>query len=173
MKRLPPLAMNLKEIKELLDLVVEKGFSEFELERSGVRLRLKREVNSAAPSGPPQMNLHYEPVYLPPESPPVAQLSPPPGSEASPAASTDNLHLIKSPIVGTYYEAPSPGAPPFVQVGDVVEAGQTLCIIEAMKLMNEIEAEMAGEIVKCYVTSGQPVEYGETLFSLRSRRKKN
>ena len=172
MKRLPPLAMNLKEIKELLDLVVEKGFSEFELERSGVRIRLKREVNSVTSGGAPQMNLHYEPVYLPPESPPVAQLSPPVG-EAPQAASTDNLHLIKSPIVGTFYEAPNPGAPPFVQVGEVVEAGQTLCIIEAMKLMNEIEADMPGEIVKCYVTSGQPVEYGETLFSLRPRRKKS
>ena len=173
MKRSGPLDMNLKEIRELLDLMVEKGLSEFELERSGVRLRFKREVNSAAPGGTPQTNFHYERVYLPPESPPVAQLSPPGGPEAPTTASADNLHLIKSPIVGTYYEGPSPGAPPFVQVGDVVETGQTLCIIEAMKLMNEIEAEMAGEIVKCYVTGGQPVEYGETLFSLRPRRKKS
>ena len=163
--------MTLKEIKELLDLVVEKGVTEFELERSGVRLRLKRNAGS------PPDDVRFERIYVP-EVAPVARLSPPAaaveasGGAEAPLVQTENLHIVKSPIVGTFYEAPSPGAPPFVQPGDHVETGQALCIIEAMKLMNEIEADMEGEIVKCYVTSGRPVEYGETLFSIRPKRKK-
>lgn len=164
--------MTLKEIKELLDLVVEKGVTEFELERSGVRLKLKRDAGTS----PLPHDVRFERIYVP-EAPPVARLSPPAAAEEVPpraesAAPAENLHLVKSPIVGTFYEAPNPGAPPFVQPGDHVEPGQTLCVIEAMKLMNEIEADMDGEIVKCYVTSGRPVEYGETLFSIRPKRKK-
>ena len=94
-----------------------------------------------------------------------------PKAEEREAAFTDNLHLVKSPIVGTFYEAPSPGAEPFVRVGDTVEVGQIICVIEAMKLMNEIEADVAGEVVKCYVSHAQPVEYGEILFAVRPKRK--
>ena len=169
--------MNLKEIKELLNLVVEKGISEFELERGGARLRIKRGVNSlpegsGADYDAPRASLQYsERIPLPQDSRPVGALPAPPAAERE-AVSAEGLHLVKSPIVGTFYEAPSPGAEPFVRVGDQVEVGQTLCIIEAMKLMNEIESDVAGEIVKCYVTSGQPVEYGETLFAIRPSRKK-
>jgi acetyl-CoA carboxylase biotin carboxyl carrier protein len=102
-----------------------------------------------------------------PQSGATGHLSPP----AEPALQED-LHFIKSPIVGTFYASPNPDAPAFVKPGDVVDAGQVLCIIEAMKLMNEIECDVAGEIVKCYVANSQPVEYGERLFSLRPMRKK-
>ena len=93
-----------------------------------------------------------------------------PAAPAKPAAPPEeDLHVVKSPIVGTYYESPSPGAPPFIKNGDMVEAGQVLCIIEAMKLMNEIESDVAGEIVKRFVNNGQPVEYGQKLFAIRPR----
>ena len=88
-------------------------------------------------------------------------------TSAEPAESSEDLHLVKSPIVGTYYSAPSPSAPPFANVGDEVEVGQALCIIEAMKLMNEIEAELAGEIVRIHPENGQPVQYGDALFTVR------
>jgi acetyl-CoA carboxylase biotin carboxyl carrier protein len=88
---------------------------------------------------------------------------------AAPAAAAEKLHTVKSPIVGTFYESPSPGSPPFVKVGDVVEVGQVLCIVEAMKLMNEIEADAAGEIVERIAVGGQPVEYGQALFSIRAK----
>ena len=169
--------MNLKEIKELLDLVVEKGISELELERGGTRLRIKRAANSLPDSSggayeAPHSHLQYsERVPLPGEPRQPGAL-PAPSVPEREAVSTENLHPVKSPIVGTFYEGPSPGAEPFVRPGDLVEVGQTLCIIEAMKLMNEIESDVAGEIVKCYVTNGQPVEYGETLFAIRPSRKK-
>ncbi len=91
---------------------------------------------------------------------------------ASSASSSDDLHLVKSPIVGTYYGAPSPGAEPFVKVGGFVETGQTLCIVEAMKLMNEIESDTSGEVLRVFVENGQPVEYGQPLFGIRPSRKK-
>lgn len=168
--------MNLKEIKELLDLVVEKGITEFELERGGSRLRIKRGVNSLpeAVGGhePLRPSLQYsERAALPEERGELSALPAAPPAEREPV-STETLHLVKSPIVGTFYEAPAPGAEPFIRVGDSVEVGQTLCIIEAMKLMNEIEADVAGEIVKSYVSNGQPVEYGETLFAIRPSKKK-
>lgn len=162
--------MNLKEIRELIDLITEKGISEFELERSGVRLKISRNPGAHAPH-----------VVLPPsDSRPAAAIPPgavpqppaglpsPPVESAKPApAPGEELEVVRSPIVGTFYEAPTQGAEPFVRVGDRVQPGQVLCIIEAMKLMNELEAEIAGEIVKCYVENGQPVEYGEPLFDIR------
>ena len=167
--------MNLKEIKELLDLVVEKGISELELERGGTRLRIKRGTNSLPDSsGGAHEATHPRVQYserVPLEEPRQPGALPSPSVPEREAVSTD-LHAVKSPIVGTFYEAPSPGAEAFVRAGDLVEVGQTLCIIEAMKLMNEIESDVAGEIVKCYVTNGQPVEYGETLFAIRPSRKK-
>jgi acetyl-CoA carboxylase biotin carboxyl carrier protein len=106
-----------------------------------------------------------DPRQAQPTPPPVA-VPPPP---AEPAAQ-ENLHIVKSPIVGTLYEAPSPGAPPFVKVGDTVEIGQVLCIVEAMKLLNEIESDIAGEIVKKLGTNGQPIEYGQELFAIRPKK---
>ena len=168
--------MNQKEIRELIDYLIEKDIAEFELERGDVKLRVKRggktevqyvpapiphsgiaPVALAAPVAGPAVQA---PVGTHPAAPPAA--APPPESE-------EGLHVVQSPIVGTFYEAPSPGSPPFVKDGDKVENGQVLCIIEAMKLMNEIESDVAGEIVKRFVNNGQPVEYGQKLFAIRPR----
>ena len=156
--------MNLKELRELIEFILEKDIAEFELERGDVKLRLRR---ASAVAGVPA------PLLAPPPAQPAAPASTPPAHGPAAAAAAgreeEGLHVIQSPIVGTYYEAPSPGAPPFVKPGDRVEAGQVLCIIEAMKLMNEIESDVAGEVVKCQVNNGQPVEYGQALFSIRAR----
>ena len=162
--------MNQKELKELIEFLIEKDIAEFELERGDVKVRIKRGVDArvaapaearyvhvAAPTSPP--SVEYSPA-----APVPALASPPP---AKPAAEEAGLHEVKSPIVGTFYEAPSPGAPAFVKTGDVVQVGQVLCIIEAMKLMNEIEADAGGEIVKRLVNNAQPVEYGQVLFLIR------
>jgi acetyl-CoA carboxylase biotin carboxyl carrier protein len=157
--------MNQKELKELIEFLIEKDIAEFELERGDVKVKVKRAGEHAAP--PPHMAfVHHSPAPMA-EAPaaPVAAPAPP----AKAPVKEEELHLVKSPIVGTYYEAPSPGAPPFIKVGDTVEDGQILCIIEAMKLMNEIESDVAGEIVKKLVANGQPVEYGQPLFAIRQK----
>jgi len=149
--------LNLNELKELLELVLEKGITEFELEEKGVRLRIKKGLEPPAP---------VELVEAKPSSPIAAPLVPapnPPGESLEEAG----LTLVRSPMVGTFYRSPEPSAPPFVQEGDRIRAGQVLCIIEAMKLMNEIESEAAGEIVRVLVENGQPVQYGDELFALR------
>lgn len=158
--------MNQKELKELIDFLIEKDISEFELERGDVKVRIKRGMAGHAVSTLP-------PALSPPPPaavPAVPAHGGPVDSPAPAAAPGEDLHLVKSPIVGTFYECPAPGAPPFVKIGDVVEAGQVLCIIEAMKLMNEIESDAAGEIVKKLVNNNQPVEYGQVLFAIRPRR---
>jgi len=168
--------MNQKEIKELIELLVEHDITEFELERGDVKVHVKR-GNSAAPM------IQVAPAM--PAVPPVAAVVAPPVPSASApapptptsaaekkaeeAAAEADLHIVKSPIVGTYYEAPSPGTPPFVKVGDAVKEGQVLCIIEAMKLMNEIEAEVSGVLAKMFVSNGSPVEYGMPLFGIRKQ----
>jgi acetyl-CoA carboxylase biotin carboxyl carrier protein len=160
--------MNLKELKELIEFLIEKDIAEFELERGDVKVRIKRAPES--PSAPPAV--HFVPV-APATSAAVSETTQPSSTPVSrPSAEPaleSGLHSITSPIVGTFYETPSPGSPPFVKVGDVVEAGQVLCIIEAMKLMNEIESDVAGEIVKQFANNGQPVEYGQPLFAIRPR----
>ena len=158
--------MNQKELKELIDFLIEKDISEFELERGDVKVRIKRGGETAAP-----VITHAMPMAAPPAQAshtPAAAAAPP--ASPSPAAAEEELHTVKSPIVGTFYEAPGPGALPFVKPGDQVAAGQVLCIIEAMKLMNEIEADMSGEVVKVLVSNGQPVEYGQPLFAIRPRK---
>jgi acetyl-CoA carboxylase biotin carboxyl carrier protein len=168
--------MNQKELKELIDFLIEKDISEFELERGDVKVRIKRGGDSsspviahavpmapmavAAPVAPAQPAAHSAPA------PPVTPAPPP----AAPAAAEEELHSVKSPIVGTFYESPAPGALPFVKPGDQVAAGQVLCIIEAMKLMNEIESDVTGEVVKVLVNNNQPVEYGQPLFAIRPRK---
>ncbi len=166
--------MNLKEIKELVDLITEKGISEFELERAGVRLKISRPGNSSVPeaAAPGTEARPAVSAELPP-TPPRVLLTPAPSPPAEAPPQTNGLHVVRSPMVGTFYSAPAQGSPPFVQVGDRVQAGQVLCIIEAMKLMNEIEAELAGEVVACHAENGQPVEYGEPLFELRPTAKKS
>ena len=161
--------MNQKELKELIDLVIEKGIAEFELEREDVKVRIKRAGDQVAPA------VQYIPAPVVGSAAPVAipaTGTPPSGTAGevgAPAKEEDGLQTVKSPIVGTFYESPSPGAPAFVKIGDPVEVGQVLCIIEAMKLMNEIESEYGGEIVKRLVQNGQPVEYGQPLFAIRPR----
>jgi acetyl-CoA carboxylase biotin carboxyl carrier protein len=161
---------NLKEIQDLIDLLIQKEVSEFELERAGVKIRIRR-GNSRAESwatgtlSEPAL----EPLAPSIESRKGEEPSSVHSAVAEPRApeSAEGLHIIKSPIVGTYYEAPAPNAPPFVKLGDTVEIGKVLCIIEAMKLMNEIESEVGGEIVRIYVENGQPVEYGQSLFAIK------
>jgi acetyl-CoA carboxylase biotin carboxyl carrier protein len=153
--------MTNKEIKELLQIFDESGVAEMEVQRGENRLRLRRaplvhELISHSASPP-------APAHAPAPAPAPAAAAPK-GSGPDPAHT-----LVKSPIVGTYYDAPSPEAGPFVKVGDTVEPGQVLCIIESMKLMNEIEAEIAGTLVHKLVENGRPVEYGEALFAIRPR----
>jgi acetyl-CoA carboxylase biotin carboxyl carrier protein len=168
--------MNQKEIKELIELLVDHDITEFELERGDVKVHVKR-GNSAAPivhvasamAAPPLAGAVVPPPmpYTPAPAPTGA--APPPEKKAEEPAVEADLHLVKSPIVGTFYEAPSPGTPPFVKVGDAVKEGQVLCIIEAMKLMNEIEAEVSGVLAKAFVSNGSPVEYGMALFGIRKQ----
>ncbi len=146
--------MTLDEIKELIQVVLESGIAELEVERENARVRIRRAVEPS----------HHE-VILPAMGHSIPQPHAAPASAA--AALEPGLTLVKSPIVGTFYEAPAPGTPPFVQVGDLVKPGQVLCIIESMKLMNEIESEVAGVVVAQLASNGKPVEYGEALFSIR------
>jgi acetyl-CoA carboxylase biotin carboxyl carrier protein len=162
--------MNQKELKELIEFLIEKDVAEFELERGDVKVRIKRGAEHVAPaaSAAPHFAVHMAPTPAPEVS--SAPASPAPSAEKAPApAAESGLHTVRSPIVGTFYECPSPGSPPFVKPGDTVEVGQVLCIVEAMKLMNEIEADVAGEIVKKLVANGQPIEYGQELFVIRPR----
>jgi acetyl-CoA carboxylase biotin carboxyl carrier protein len=168
--------MNQKELKELIEFLIEKDIAEFELERGDVKVRIKRAAEHTV------VHAHPEPRFfaVPPvpaapvevgAAPTVPPASPPPtASTAPPPPAHEGLHTVKSPIVGTFYEAPSPGAPPFVKVGDSVEVGQVLCIVEAMKLLNEIESDVAGEIVKKLANNGQPIEYGQELFVVRPKK---
>ncbi len=165
--------MNQKELKELIEFLIEKDIAEFELERGDVKVKVKRAGQHgmhaqaeprffAVPAAPAAVpDLAAVPVAAPPTS--AAPATPQPKPE-------EGLHTVKSPIVGTFYEAPSPGAPPFVKVGDTVELGQVLCIVEAMKLLNEIESDVAGEIVKTLAGNGQPIEYGQELFVIRPKK---
>src|SRR3954454_14798389 len=164
--------MNQKELKELIEFLIDKDITEFELERGDVKVRIKRaqEIHyttaPASVSAPvPLPTQHAAPAHQAPAS---AQASPAPAPAAAPSEE-EGLHTVKSPIVGTFYESPSPGAPGFVKVGDTITVGQVLCIVEAMKLMNEIESDVAGEVVKISVNNGQPVEYGQPLFLVRPR----
>jgi acetyl-CoA carboxylase biotin carboxyl carrier protein len=152
-----------KELRELIEIISRSNFSSFELEREGFKLKLVKEdgVMTAAPAAPP-------PVASPaarPEPPKMTAGGAPAASSESPPE--EGLVEVVSPIVGTFYEAPSPGANAFVKVGDRVSKGQVLCIVEAMKLMNEIESEIDAEVVEIVASNGQPVEFGEMLFRLR------
>ena len=162
--------MNQKEIKELIEFLIEKDIAEFELERGDVKLRVKRACEHVMPVAS-QFAVPAAPVIATSQASATPGAAAPPasaGGEEAPAAEED-LHIVRSPIVGTFYESPSPGSPPFVKVGDKVEVGQVLCIVEAMKLMNEIECDVAGEIVKKLGSNGQPIEYGQELFVIRPK----
>jgi len=155
--------MNLKEIKELIELMKNTDISELEIERSGVKVRLRKGGDVTFHPSMPRME--YPPAAI--VAPAVTE-APAPASAAGKAEEPAKTTLIKvtSPIVGTFYRSSSPDKPPYVEVGDVVKKGQVLCIIEAMKLMNEIECETAGKIIQILVESSAPVEYGQPLFAI-------
>ncbi len=159
--------MNQKELKELIEFLIEKDIAEFELERGDVKVKIKRAAEPVPLPLPDSRYIAVHPAGAPAAAPPAsAATHAAPAVPAAPAPEED-LQSVRSPIVGTFYEAPSPGAPPFVKVGDHVEVGQILCIVEAMKLMNEIECDVAGEVIKKLVANGQPIEYGQELFAIR------
>ena len=161
--------MDFDEIRQILDMVREHELTEFELERDNFKLRIRKNATGHwTASMPPVSHVNYAPVMAPlPGPPPAGTPSAPP--VLTPADEEVDFAVLKSPIVGTFYRAPEPGAKPFAEVGDAVRKGQVLCIIEAMKLMNEINSDIDGEIVKVYVENGQPVQYGERLFAIRTR----
>jgi len=147
--------LSMEELKVLIDLVAKQPIQEFEFESGSLRFRIRKDGNAPAP----MTSSLAQPAQIPSQQTPLA---PPVVQGAEPG-----LHYITSPIVGIFYRASSPNSPPFVQEGDFVKPGQTLCIVEAMKLMNEIESDAAGEIVRVLAENGQPVEYGERLYALR------
>jgi len=155
--------MNVDELKRILDLVREYDFSEFEIEHEGLRLKLRKDGVVPVPA----------PLMAPGLVSAVAGGAPPAALAASQVSGGDEtdveLAVVKSPIVGTFYRSPEPTAASFVEVGSTVKKGQVLCIIEAMKLMNEIDSEYDGEVVNIYVENGQPVQYGERLFAIRTK----
>src|SRR5262245_49175516 len=159
--------MDLDEIKQILDMMRQHDLAEFELERDNVKIRLRKNSAGGWNGTLPQMpSMPY--VAAPVPAPPAAGDGSAPASPILAPANEDiDLAIVKSPIVGTFYRSAEPGASPFTDVGQTVKKGQVLCIIEAMKLMNEINAECDGEIVKVYVENGQAVHYGERLFAIK------
>ena len=162
-------SVNLDELRELIALMLENGLAELELEREEFRVRLRRDSVGGSGHAPAPPSPAPAPVHVPAPAPsPAPTTAAHPGAQATTAASQDqDLHIIPSPIVGTFYRSPSPNADPFVKIGSNVEQDTVVCIIEAMKLMNEIQAEASGEVVKIYVENGQPVEYGQPLFGIK------
>jgi len=167
--------MDLKEIKSIIDLMTKAGLSEFELEKGDFKLRVKRgpngEWSTSAPTAGPQVVHHHGPVgaFHPPAAAPVALTAAPTTVATAPAASAEasGQAIIPSPMVGTFYTAPSPESPPYVTVGQEVHEDTVVCIIEAMKVMNEIKAEMRGVIVEVVAQNGKPVEFNQPLFKVR------
>jgi acetyl-CoA carboxylase biotin carboxyl carrier protein len=174
--------MGLDELRELIEFLKANDIAQFDLEKEGLKMRLKFQgagsehtaldigqmaqmmrimgAPQGAPGVPPAMLVTAQEIASGPNETVVVSASTP--------VAVETRHIVKSPIVGTFYEAASPGTPPFVKLGDVVEVGQVLCIVEAMKLMNEIESDAAGEIVERIATTGQPVEYGQSLFAIKA-----
>jgi acetyl-CoA carboxylase biotin carboxyl carrier protein len=163
---------DIQHIEQLLRFMTEHNLEELEYTHGDLRIRLKKPSPGPALSVPrtvaaPEIIIAGTGPAAPPPPLPAAPVAAPAASSSS-----EDLHLVKSPIVGTYYGSPSPGAEPFVRVGGYIETGQTLCIVEAMKLMNEIESDISGEVLRIFVENGQPVEYGQPLFGIRPSRKK-
>jgi acetyl-CoA carboxylase biotin carboxyl carrier protein len=158
----------IQQIEQLLQFMTEHNLEEFEYSRGDLRIRLRKPSAGVMVSAP---RMVAAPEIIVPGSIEAPQASSG-GASAPEARSSEDLHLVKSPIVGTYYGSPSPGTEAFVKVGTYVDTGKILCIVEAMKLMNEIESDVSGEIVRIFVENGQPVEYGQPLFGIRPSRKK-
>ena len=162
----------LEQIEQILRTMSEYNLEEFEYSRGDLRIRIKKPTANVVYAATPRVLAEPEIIVAAsgaPASVPAAAVPVIPTAESRGA---EDLHLVKSPIVGTFYGSPSPGAEPFVKIGGHVDAGQTLCIVEAMKLMNEIESDVGGEVLRVYVDNGQPVEYGQPLFGIRPSRKK-
>ncbi len=157
--------MNLDDIKQILDLVREHELNEFELEQDGLKVRVRKGGTAPAVAAPAPAAAAAAPAPAPAAAPPAPAASAATLAEAD--AESAGLAFIRSPIVGTYYQAPSPDAPPFVKVGDTVKKGQVLYIIEAMKLMNDIESDCDGEVAAVYVENGKSVQFGERLFAIK------
>jgi oxaloacetate decarboxylase alpha subunit len=147
--------MNLKEIREMINLMNENDLAEIEVEREGIKIKIRKSFQEV-----------FEPISKSPSRYQIETPLPSPGSAEAEQAVNANRKEIKSPMVGTFYRSPSPEAPPFVEVGDVVEVGQVVCIVEAMKLMNEIKSEVKGKIIDIPVDNAQPVEFSQTLFTV-------
>jgi acetyl-CoA carboxylase biotin carboxyl carrier protein len=159
----------LEELRELVEFLKANGIAEFDMEQDDLKVRIKF---AGEPAAAPAGGFDIAQLSRLMASAPAAAPAPAAGKSAAAelaAELEEKLHEVKSPIVGTFYESPSPGAPAFVKLGDQVEVGQVLCIVEAMKLMNEIESDVAGEVVRRIAASGQPVEYGQPLFAIRAR----
>jgi acetyl-CoA carboxylase biotin carboxyl carrier protein len=156
--------MDLRKLKTLIDLVAESGISELEITEGEGKVRIVKGPPPLPPGYMPQMMMHHQPMPVAQPAPAPAPAAPPaaPVAEAAPAAAPG--HVVKSPMVGTFYRSANPNSPPFVEIGSQVKEGDTLCIIEAMKLMNEIEADKSGTIKAALVENGQPVEYGQPLY---------
>ena len=157
--------MTLDEIRQILQMVREHELAEFEFEQDGMRLRVRKDGGVhlvPAPVAAPAVIAAPAPLQAAPAAPALV------AADAGPDEAVE-FAIVKSPIVGTFYRAPDPSAAPFVEVGQIVSRGQTLCIIEAMKLMNEIESDFDGEVVKIFVDNGQPVQFGERLFAIKAR----
>ena len=157
--------MNLDDVREILVLMRENGLSEFEIERDGLKLRLRKDASTGAVTAAPAI---VAGVPAAPISQGLAALAAPAATPAESVPTDLELAVVKSPIVGTFYRSSEPGAASLVEIGTTVKKGQVLCIIEAMKLMNEIDSEFDGEVVNIYVENGQPVQYGERLFAIRT-----
>jgi acetyl-CoA carboxylase biotin carboxyl carrier protein len=160
---------DIDDLRQLIEFLKQHGVAEFDVDRGDLKIRLKFNPQEGAPAS---LNELAGLLRAAPASGTAASVAVPhaaPAAAAEKAASAEEqLHLVKSPIVGTFYSSPSPGAPSFVSPGDHVQKGQVICIVEAMKLMNEIESDATGEIVRCLVTNGQPIEFGQPLFSIRT-----
>ncbi len=167
----------LKDLRELVEFLKANEIAEFSLEREGLKVKLKFQGAESTVESAPALDVAHLARLMasapsapaPAPAAPVAAAVPAVAEPAAVATPAEKLHTLKSPIVGTFYDSPAPGSPAFVKVGDLVEVGQVLCIVEAMKLMNEIESDIAGEIVERSVKVGAPVEYGQSLFSIRPR----
>ena len=161
----------LNELRELVEFLKASDVAEFAWSKGEVTLELK--FQGEAPVAAPALDMARLAQMMASQQPAPLAAAPvaaaPAAVESAPVAAAEKHHIVKSPIVGTFYESPSPGSPAFVKVGDIVEVGQVLCIVEAMKLMNEIESDAAGEIVERIASTGQPVEYGQPLFAIRAR----
>ncbi len=151
--------MDIRKVKKLIELLEESGIAEIEIKEGEESVRISRQPTGAVAS-------HF-PVYAPPPAPAAMAVAAPAAESAAASTSKSNDYTVQAPMVGTFYSAPAPGAKPFVQIGDEVKVGQVLCIIEAMKMMNQIESDRAGKITSVLVQNGDPVEFGQALFSIQ------